>query len=295
MSELQAALNFGDDEDQQLDDEQQQEGTEEQAAGASDEGEKKQEPGPGEQQQEEAKTVPHAALHEERMRRKELQAEVQSQRELMARMEERFKVLSERMEPKEQAPNYEEDPAAYLKYQTDQLASTVSNFQEDQTKAKEAAEQAAQLEAFRSRFTAVETEYAGNVPDYYEAIDHLRNARAAELTAFGYPPEQVQQAMQWDAHQLAHQAFQQGLNPAQQFYEMAKARGYTPKAAGAKPAQEKSEVEKLKTVAEGQKRGGSMGTSGSGNEEMTLAKLAQLTDEEFAEATKGKRWAQLWQ
>lgn len=240
---------------------------------------------------EEPSTVPHAALHEERTRRKELQQEIQNQRELMARMEERFKSIQHRIteqtKPAEDpGPSYDEDPAAYLRHQNETLTKRLETIEGEREEQGKAAEQARQLEAFRQHFEGVERDFSKEHPDYYDAIAHLRQSWATEMESFGYPPAQIDQILQYNATQMANTAITQGRNPAEVFYNNAKGRGYAPKAESEK---------KIQQVRTGQQRAKTLGPSGGASKPVTLAELAELTDEEFAEATSGRKWQRLWE
>lgn len=240
---------------------------------------------------EEPSTVPHAALHEERTRRKELQQEIQNQRELMARMEERFRSIQDRItettKPAEDpGPSYDEDPAAFLRHQNDALSKRLETIEGEREQQGKAVEQQRQLEAFRQHFEGVEREFSKEHTDYYDAIAHLRHSWATEMEAFGYPPAQIDQILQYNATQMANTAITQGRNPAEVFYNNAKVRGYTPKGESEK---------KIQQVRSGQQRSKTLGPSGGGSQQVTLAQLADLSDDEFEKATAGKNWQRLWQ
>jgi hypothetical protein len=76
---------------------------------------------------------------------------------------------------------------------------------------------------------------------------------------------------------------QDRVNPAQMIYELSKHRGY-------KPAS--SEEDKLDTIERGQKQK-ALGSNGAAPKKLTLEALAQMSDEDFAAATKGGKWASL--
>lgn len=239
--------------------------------------------------------VPYAALHEERMRRREIEQQMGQQRELMARMEERFASLQERLSPKEEAPSYDEDPAAYLRHQNEQLAAQLAELKGGADQQQQAAQQQQHYEQFRNHFQGLEAEFARTHADYYDAIGYLRDSRAQELARFGYSPEQIQGALTWEAHQLAQNALAAGQQPAEAFYEIAKTRGYKANENGEQGKGKGDEVAKLQELAKNKERAGGMGP-GSGDEgEVTLARLAEMSEEEFEEATKGDRWRALWQ
>ena len=145
---------------------------------------------------------------------------------------------------------------------------------------------------------AQEAEFVKETPDYNDASTHLREMRAAQLRAYGITdPAQIQSIIAQDAITIAANALAQQKNPAKVIYEMAKASGFTGKAPAPAAAQKvvSQEEAKIDMAAKGQKAGSSVGQiGGAATPPTTMEALASMSDEEFAEATKGNKWQRLF-
>ena len=215
------------------------------------------------------------AMHEERERRKEVQAQ-------MNKMEDRFQKLQESMmpkEPEEPKPDFEDNPAEYLKTELDEIKGF-----------KAQAEQQAQItqaqQQFYGDFSKVEQEFSEKTPDYFDAVKHLYDSRMSEYKTMGYDDNQSYQLAQRDAWNIAQDAINRGKNGAEVFYNLAKTRGYEK----GKQTTEKSEIETLKEVKEVAKNTG-LGASGDTPKgQVSLSDLASMNDDEFDKLTSGDNW-----
>ena len=234
------------------------------------------------------KFVPHAALHEERLKRQALEKELADLR-------------AGRQQPTEEVPRSElvdpeTDPIGALKQ--------IREFQEQQRQQgiRHQAEQ-----EFTTRVQTHEADFAAATPDYADAITHLREARAAEIIAIakatGTPltQEQLGAQLRHEALQLADTAFRTGKNPGELFYAVAQAKGYKLKAAEApKPATQASEpdtkqaTETIERLTRGQRAAKiSGGEPPDGGGEVSLESLAKLQgaafDAAFEKFSKSQR------
>lgn len=247
----------------------------------------------------EPKMVPLAALHEERERRK---AEQKRSRELEARearLAGRLDALNEAVKPKE-APR-----PLDVQTQPIEVLQELKDFR-DQTLAER--QQAQQFEQFKSVYAAKAQEFAKETPDFKDAYKYVVESRIAELQAIGYDQNAASQMAAQDELNIAGKAFQDGANPAERLYALAKARGYQKSAeAPAKAPNGSTEAipdpmarleSRLDTIAKGQAAGKSLGGSGGApGETLTLESLAGMSDAEFAELEsrmKGRDWEKLW-
>lgn len=214
--------------------------------------------------------VPHAALHEERLKRQALEKELSDLR------------AGRQTEPeKPPAIDPETDPIGALK-----------EIRAYQQQMREQGERHQQEQAFVQRVQTHESDFAAATPDYADAITHLREGRAKEIVdlakAVGQPITQEQLAAQLRHEVLmtADVAFKAGKNPGEVFYELAKARGYAMKAPEpAKvetPEPSKEAVETIERITRGQRAarvgGGDPPSSGG---EITLESLAKLEGAAF--------------
>lgn len=200
----------------------------------------------------ESRTVPLAALHEERERRKELQQQVQAQAEKQARLDERFNLIQQRIADATKPAPIEETPI-------DQL----QRIDAEQKRIVQATEQQNYVNQVMNTATAKAREFAVEKTDYFDAQNHLMLSRRAELTAMGLPPAQVEATINNDYLQVADQALRQGKNPAAVIYDIATHRGYRkadPVPAGKTTAE--LAAEKAATLAKGAAAAGSLSNAG---------------------------------
>ena len=254
-------------------------------------------------QEEPQKQVPLAALHEERSRRRELDQQLQAVREQNARMEERFRAFQERLQEQQraaapQAPNeptvsYEDDPAEYLRQQNSILERRVQDLQGARSTSEQERQAQVAMQQFSEQLSMDEQRFVQQQQDYYDAVEFLKQSRYQELQSIGVSPPEIQRAIINDTVYLAQQAARAGKTPPQAFYDMAVARGYA-KAAKAQPTAAASS-NRVQQVAQGQRAAAGMGASGgdSGGD-LSLAKLENMSDDEFEQATSGERWRKLW-
>lgn len=234
-----------------------------------------------------ARTVPLAALHEERARRKELAAQIE---QLRAQQAERDRIIEERLAalmPKPQVPAFEENPAEHLR----QKLETVAQTQQATAAQIEAWNRAQQEQAAKAqlavRVQAAEAEFSRQAPDYLDAIKHLASARVQELMAFGHDEEAARQQSVQELHQHAYWCAANGKDPAAIAYALAKARGYQ-----AKPAAP-SAADRFQVQQRGVAASKSLGNGGAQQAKTSVEALLAMSDDEFAEATKGGKWAKL--
>lgn len=236
----------------------------------------------GEASEEEAKAerermVPHAALHEERMRRKELNEELASYRDRVAKMEERFAQIQQSLQARQQEPepSFEDDPAAYLRYQQERYGQELQKLQEQNERVAQGQQQQAQFQQFYGQYQSAARDYASKTPDFPQAYQHLMKARMDELQALGFDAAQADRVIKEDEYNIAMKAFQDGVNPAERLYEVAKRRGY-------RPSQGDSGAETVERIERGQKASRSpSGGRGKAAPPMTAEALMGMSDEEF--------------
>jgi hypothetical protein len=137
-------------------------------------------------------------------------------------------------------------------------------------------------------------------PDFLAAYQHARQARVSELCALGYAPQEALAIAFDNEAEVIGNAFANGRNPAQVIYDYAQRHGYQGRAmhrAGSQPPRTvavMSEADKVMLAARGQAASKSLSNAGGGaTGTLTLEALAGMSDEEFAEATRGDRWQKL--
>jgi hypothetical protein len=239
--------------------------------------------------------VRREALRQERERRKGLQKELAEAREARARLDERLRIFSEasqRAAPKpaepqaepEKVPNPEEDIFGYARHlqaKLDKLEGGLSQ-RDEQARQREAGE------AVLSSYKQDAQRFAQAEPSFPEAYNHLYRSRAQELQYAGMTnPQEIMQAIARDEFEIAQQAIRDGVSPAQRIYEIAKARGFAPKAPEPtlepKPVAETA-AEKATRAQAGQNGPGrslsSVGGKPAGSMP-TVEELANMSEEDF--------------
>jgi hypothetical protein len=141
-------------------------------------------------------------------------------------------------------------------------------------------------------------------PDFLAAYQHARQARVGELCALGYTPQEALAITFENEAEIIENAFARGQNPALVIYGYAQRRGYRGASYGGpdrgvtgqapRSVATMSEAEKVALAARGQAASKSLSNAGGGSTgTLTLEALAGMSDDEFAEATKGDRWQKL--
>lgn len=117
-------------------------------------------------------------------------------------------------------------------------------------------------------------------PDFAEALKFLQDRHKAELTAAGYRQHEIQQIMAARAQSVAQRALEDGANPAERAYELAKVHGYKKPA----PVAKETEAEKIARQAKNQEKAGKTISSlpgGSSSGGLTHETLANMSPAEF--------------
>lgn len=227
--------------------------------------------------------VPHGALHEERERRKATEKRVEA-------MEARFQALVAKIQEKPApqapaAPDPNQDFPGHVQHHFNQFTQQQAELGK-KVQGFEALHQQQQQEMqFMQAYQIAAQQFAARSPDFGNAYQHWLKGRLEELTDAGYSPEQALHIRSAEERGLVAKAFEDGVNPAERLYAVAKRRGYTvPSSAPAEqPAAEKPAVdpaEKLKQIEQGQRSTPSMG-GGASKPRLTLKSISEMTDEEF--------------
>lgn len=274
------------------------------------------EPRAEEKEPEVEKLVKHGAFEEERQRRKKAQQELQVERENAARLRgqldaiERLKAGKEPETPEQQAVelDIEKDPIGSLKALKAKLDA-----QEQQSRQSE--EHRAEIQRISSIGTRHAEKFAANQPHFFDTKDaegksvqgaytFMRAAAAAKLQAQypDAPQAQIIAAVDLTERNHIEECMRNGDNAAERLWELAVEQGFKAPAPAAprnangqfaKP--EPTEAERIAKLEAAQKSSKSLGSipSGGADGPLTLEALADLPDDEFAEATKGNKWEKL--
>lgn len=233
--------------------------------------------------------VPHGALKEEREARRAAIARAEAAEreygEKMAKLEKRLEMLAN---PPPPVPKFEDDPAAHLKHQTEQVRAEIEPLKEQLAQNRQQQEQAYAEQRLTQAVSAAESEFAQANPDYLEAIAHMQKVADNNLQIMGVAdPAQRAQIIRRDAMALAVRALQAGRSPAELAYQVAKNQGFTGSIAPNKV---------IENIQKGQKASPSMPSGGQrgSSETVSLAALEQMDDDEFNKLVDDPdRWKKL--
>lgn len=250
------------------------------------------------------KYVPHAALHEERERRKAVEAQAAQERQ---RFEERFNMLLQRVAPPQPAapqqqqqapepiPDIATDPVGHIVGTISQQNRMIA--QQEQVLrdvvqvlsiAGQQNQQSQVVNQVRQHAMALEREFSAQTPDYAQAVAFLGEHRHKELESLGWTdPAERQNMIMQEADGIAHRALSTGRNPAEVVYGLAKYRGFQAPAAQVQtPTQDTGQ--RLETINRGQQQNArSLGNArGAAPLPMTGQRLLEMSDDDFENAMK---------
>jgi hypothetical protein len=245
-----------------------------QEAESAEEALEQQEEAPQERQQ---STVPHGALHQERERRKAVEAQLQTQQEQINQLLARIQVPQD-AEQEQAPPDLNADPVEFFKHELDTL-------KQEQAEAQERFEERQQIEQaqqFEQSYINELTTRGQSDPEFQGAIDYLFETTVANYKSQGATDEEAKQLTMRDAYSIAANAHNNGWDIGKQFYGFAFSNGYKPQAQE-DPAPDLDQ--KLETIQKGQEKNKTLsGKGGGAPEPMSLEKLVNMSDDDF------KRW-----
>lgn len=218
------------------------------------------------------KVVPYGAMHEERMRRKEFQQEVRELKEQNQKMEGRFQQVMEKIsQPTE---SFEEDPLEEIKVKQDQIIGRMDQQDQRSVLQNEANQQQQATNNLLNRYQSSAAAYARENPNFAEAYQGYLNTRTNDLIAAGYSHDEAADQVSNEEIDIVRRSYDNGDNPAERIFNLAKARGYQPKSLSQKTENE----QKLDSIQQGQGKT----LSGTGGEAgVSLEALANMEDAEF--------------
>ena len=254
------------------------------------------------------------AIKEERALRKQHAEEARKAREqaeAITKMIAEFRSGKQQGQPQEQAPqapSLEEDPIGFFQHQIAELKSALGerdkrleDISASHKQTSESIQTDQRARALHSFTQQSEIDFRRQSPDYDDACTYLANQRMAELSAwypdhspkaqaiaeqYGYEDVAAfrQSILRNDSIQVAQQAVQMGISPAQMYYETAKNRGYQANAGAG--GNGKSADAAIESARRGVKASRSLsGGEGRTDNAMSAADLADLyeTDPEAAD------------
>jgi len=239
-------------------------------------------------QKEQQKVVPAEALAEARAQNKELRKELDGLRGLVAEGDKKLQKLVESIATSAAGgPKFEDDPAAHLKHENDQLRKGLSELQEKITRQEAAGHQNAKVNEHAAVVTAREAAFHKEHPDYYKAAEYVAQMWREEFQEAGFEDAEIPKLVFAKSLGITSKAVQAGKDPAAIIYNTAKRYGF----AAPKQEEKKSDGEsKLKQLEKGLEAAKGNSGGGGGPDDMTLASLAQMDDGQIEKLVQDKDW-----
>lgn len=223
------------------------------------------------------KTVPLAALHEAREQAKRFREQAERvEREAAERFAQLEAKLAAIANPPKPVPSFDENPAEYLRHQTEELARKQREFDEMQSRLRQQTEEQTRAQAFVQQVTTqmqtYEETFRQQHPDYDDAVAYLQQVADQNLMVAGVEDPTLRKRMAWEQSlQLTANAMNKGQNPAEVAYKFAKNYGYRPKTDASKV---------VETAAKGTSKTQSLG-NGKAEVPFSLKQLEAMNDEEL--------------
>lgn len=125
------------------------------------------------------------------------------------------------------APDPTTDPLGSMLHQLDAVNKNVADLQAHIAEQQNQANNTAAFQRFQQQVLTLRDQFATTHADFATAYQHLRDSRMADLRSFGFQEADVQRTVFQEEIALSQAAIQQGKNPAEAIYDMAKRHGYT--------------------------------------------------------------------
>lgn len=234
----------------------------------------------------------NAALQEARKENRLLQKQLQELADKNDKLLKTFESAFQTKEPEPTIPSFEEDPIGHLKHKNDALAKQLSEINEYKNMSVQERQQHNDEQKFVENYRYQCNQFAAENPDFDPAYDFVMNNRLAEYKASGLSHDDAVVEVRKEERMIGQRALQDGVNPAERIYAIAKLRGYkeagtlnaqvTPNANGRTDANLADANAKLDAIKRGQLASRTLngGDTGASNK-LTLTDLANLPDSEF--------------
>jgi len=163
----------------------------------------------------ETRQVPLSALKLERHKRRALEDRLAAFNAQMESLMQHQQQQQAQPPAQDGPPDPEQDPIGALRYERQQR-ERLQHYMQTQALEQRVAQD----------YVADAQRFAAQTPDFADAYNHLFAGRVAELRAQGWHDDAIRGQVQREEFNIALGALRAGRSPAQQAYELAKARGY---------------------------------------------------------------------
>jgi len=230
--------------------------------------------------------VPLGALQEERARR---QAEQEQNRILQERMNQflQLQVQAQQQQQQQQQqaqqpqapeiPAFVDDPEGHVKGLVEQFNRVIEQQNQTIQQLTGNSHATAQQQALAHEVNAAEATFRQAEPNYDAALQHYNAVKVAEYMAFGATEQQARQQLARDYQGVAINAKQNGKNPAEVMFGIAKALGFQ----AAPPQQQAPQGQLPKAAPTSLSNLPAAGKAPDEKGPMSAKQVAQMTNEEF--------------
>lgn len=264
---------------------------------AADDADGADEPAPAETAK--PKTVPHGALHQERERRKQIEAEYAKTREQLAVLNDRWQTIQrlQQQAAEQQVPAQDDDPEpdpnqdifAHQQWLSRRYHEQRAFLEQQQAAAYQAQQQQQEEAAVWSAWEQDVSSYSQQQQDFGDAAKFLSGMRDRALKAAAVLNPQFNDAgaraavIDQELAAIVRQARGTGQNAAAVIYNIAREYGYQAAAAAPQPGAAPAMPEKLANVQKAQAASKSLSQAGgqAGGAPMTAEALAAMAPDDF--------------
>lgn len=153
--------------------------------------------------------------------------------------------------PEVVAPDPNDDPLGSVFHRLDNLNQVVLDMKKQLVDQQAQQEQAAAFNRFHAQVTNLRNEFASTHTDFDAAYKYIRDARSADLRAFGISEADIQKQLFQEEFALSQRCVEALKNPAAEIYEMAKRHGYKAVAPTATPVPTAAPTVKMDILKKG--------------------------------------------
>lgn len=207
--------------------------------------------------------------------RRKLERDLAEERLKWEKANQRLEELAKRLAPKE--PDPAEDPVGGLLHETRATREEVAALKKAQDEARTVEQQRQAQQQFIQTFDAHARAFAAKQPDFLQAQAHLYQDTVETFVESGYTPEQAHTVAQQWWFDIVGRALNEGADPAERIYKLARKRGYKAQNGEAK----------VDAINKGQAAAKSLSAAGGTSpKQITAETIATMSDEEFAKLSE---------
>ncbi|MFM9850130.1 MAG: hypothetical protein ACKVP3_23610 [Hyphomicrobiaceae bacterium] len=243
------------------------------------------------------KLVPHQALHKERETHKQTKSALENERMRFARADERMNTLlalaqnmpkgDKQDAPKSPMEEPDIDPTADIVGALDQQKRRNAYLNQQISTDRQSRETAAAETQVVNAYKSDAMKFMQTEPAFAEAYKFLVNSRLKQMETVGISDvNECKRQFAMEERALVQQAFSQNKSPAQILWNLAVASGFQKSAAPAPGKTNGGHQQNVQKLQQQQQRGmaasASLSGTGSAGGALTIAKIADMDDEDFA-------------